>query len=107
MIDDDTMENSIAFLAQTDEEYAELKVDVERQAWVKEQAEHRTFQLADGTIPDRKAGAALSADVSQATEKWLMAMLRFKKLDAKRATAALRIEVWRTIISARKQGMVI
>lgn len=106
MVTDERMEVALRFLANTDEEAAELKVDVERQAWVREQAEHRVFQLTEGTIPERKATAALSGDVSEATEKWLQAMLKSKKMEARRATAALNVEVWRTSSANRRQGHV-
>ena len=100
------MEKALTFLAESDEEYAEKKTDVERQAWVKEQAEYRVFQLSEGNIQERKAQAALSGDVSEATERWLKAMLEAKKLEAKRQTQVLIIEAWRSLNANRRVGHV-
>ena len=106
MISETRMEQALKFLAETDEEYAEKKTNVERQAWCRDQAEARVFQLAEGNIPDRKATAELSSDVSEATERWLKAMLESKKLEAKRATQVLVIETWRSLNANRRQGNV-
>lgn len=106
MISDERMEKALKYLASTDEEYAEKKTNVERQSWCLNQAKARVFQLTEGTIPDRKAVAELSGDVSEATESWLRAMLEAKKVEAKRQTEVLVIETWRSLNANRRQGNV-
>lgn len=106
MISDTRMDRALKFLAESDETYAELKTNVERQAWVLDQAKARVFQLTEGSVADRKAEAELSGDVSEATERWLKAMLEAKKLEAKRATEVLVIDCWRSLNANRRQGNV-
>jgi len=105
LITEERAERALRFLAETDDEYAEKKTNVERQAWCMSQAEHRVFKMSEGTIPDRKATAALSVEVSEATERWLEAMLAAKKLEAKRATQVLIYEFWRSLNANRRQAM--
>ena len=104
MISDERMEKSLRFLAETDEQAAELKVMVSRKEYVVDYCRRTEFLKETGNIEERKAKAETTNRVTIASDSYLTAMLDWEKLKAKRATEELIVEVWRTLSANRRQG---
>lgn len=98
-------EKAMIFLAQTDEPYAKAKTDVARTEYAAKLAEHRSYLVAEGSIPERKATAELSGDAQTAWAKHYDAIQAYELLRAQRERNVLVIELFRGLLSARKQGM--
>lgn len=106
MISQERLEKALTFLAETDQEAAELKVQVERKDYLVELVRKRLFAEATGNIEERKAEAELSPETQESHEEYLQAMLEWEKLKAKRTTEELVVEVWRSLEASRRQGRI-
>lgn len=104
---EDRAEKALTFLAKTDEEYSRLKADVARTEYAAKLAEHRAYLLAEGSIPERKATAELSADAQSAWDKHFDTVQAFETLRAKRFLNEQVLDIYRSVFSARKAGMII
>lgn len=104
MITDDQAEKDLNELASTDDRAAELKVNVERQAYMLKRTEAAHFMTASGNIEERKAAARNSDDFKQREEEYLKAYLDSEKMNNHRKTLALRLDVYRTQCANRRQG---
>lgn len=106
MISEDRLEKALKYLATTDEECAELKAEVSRREYACKLARARELVLAAGSsVEVRKAIAEQSQSVIDAEDLLANAIVDFEKVKAKRQTEELIVEVWRSVLSARKQGM--
>jgi len=103
-ITNERLSQSLQYLADTDEHAAELKADVERQEYMFKRSKALAFKLAEGTVADRNATAETSADAGTAAEKWFAAIKDSETVRAKRQTAALIVEVWRSMNANRRTG---
>ena len=104
MVSDHRCGEALAYLQRTDEEAAELKVQVERKAYLVELARKKAYLAAAGTIEQRKAIAETSQEVGDATDNWLAALLEFEKVKGHRTTEILIVDVWRTASANRRTG---
>lgn len=103
-IDQDRMELALDFLANTDEEVAQLKTNVKRAEYVLKRREAAAFVSCEGSVKDREMRARLDADVTDAYDKHTDAMEEYERIAAKRETEALIIEAWRTVEASRRRG---
>lgn len=106
MVTDKKMEDALEFLSSTDCLSAEAKTDVARKEFLAKRVRARQFLLAEGNIEARKATAETSQEASEADEAWATAILAYEKLRARRTTAELLVEVWRTTSANRRQGQI-
>lgn len=104
MIDLERVEKALNFLANSDLEYAEAKTDVERQVYLAKHARALVYPQTDGTVDERKAAVERSAEVTQIEDRRLDAILKFETLKARRETAALLIDTWRSVEASRRLG---
>lgn len=107
MIGENRLQQALTYLAETDEESAELKGDVARKEYLLERAEARSYLLAKGgTVKEREADAECSQLVLEAQDAHVGAIVKHEAIRAKRATEALIIEVWRSLQANRRAGNV-
>lgn len=106
MITRDQVSEALTFIAETDDAFAEAKTDVERKAWLCKHARAIAFESVEGSVEARKAAVERSEIVTDAETVRLEAFLAFEKLKAKRETKFLLIEVFRTLESSRRAGIV-
>ena len=106
MISEERLTKALTYLAETDEESAELKADVARREYRCKLARARGFVEAEGSVEARKAAAELSDHVITAEEDLVTAIVAFEKVKAKRATEELIVEVWRSVSANRRVGNV-
>jgi hypothetical protein len=106
MISEERLEKAMRFLAESDMEAAELKVQMERKSYLVDLSRRKIFTLSEGNVEERKAQAELAPETKAAEEEYLQAMLEWEKLKAKRATEELIVEVWRSLEASRRQGRI-
>lgn len=106
MITRDQIGDALRFIAETDEQLAEAKTEVERKVWICKHARALAYQATTGTVDERKAAVETNEDVVQYEMGRLDAFLAYEKLKAKRETQFLRIEVWRSLEATRRRETV-
>ena len=104
MIDEAQMEKSLHHLADTDDEYARAKMDLERAEILRKRTRARVFQTGEGTVAERNAAAETSEEVGVADDAYIAAIGKYEGLKASRQRAELIIEVWRSLNAARRRG---
>ena len=100
------IDNDLQYLAQTDEQYAELSASTKRL--------EDTMKHAKGSfISESKSSVSKAENEYYASAEYLEAIDLLKKsnvmvntLRNKRATAILRIDVWRTLEASRRKGTI-
>lgn len=103
-IGDSQLSADLNYLADTDESAAGLKVNELRQKYLMERTEDEEFLASDGNVAERKALAKTSARYLEAEKKFLDAHLANEVEKAKRYSAGLRVEVWRSKNANRRVG---
>lgn len=111
MTTDDTwtkrMQRALAFLAETDEQEAKLR-SAEELAKEKMKAKFAAIAAhADGTVLQRESVAYGHEEYQSARASYLMAMSEHGSLKNQRSTAAITIEVWRSLNAARNKGQIV
>lgn len=104
-LSEDRIEEVLAYLVATDDEYANLKASVERTKHQAKRAEALEILSADGSAQVRKAQSEVAAHAVAAWNRHWDEVAEFEKMRAKRETHVMIIEVWRSFTSARKQGV--
>lgn len=106
MVNEPQMEAALAYLAESDLEFAHAKTALMRAEFMEECAEDMVFlSLTEGTVEEKKRRANVSDEHKKSQEDVFTASTHFEKLKARRARAMIVIEVWRSINSSRKAGM--
>ena len=96
--------NALMFLVQTDEEAARAKSYYQALDDAKKTIEACEFMKASGSAGERKQIALSSDEYLLHLSKVENALLDWETLRNKRSTAALQIEMWRSINSNMKKG---
>ena len=99
------MEEAMAFLAETDDDYAAAKTDLLRCEILCKRVRARAYLTADGSsVEARKAAAEGAQDVLTADDALIAATLAFERLRARRGRAEILIEVWRSVNASRRKS---
>lgn len=104
MISEERAGKALKYLASTDEETADAKVEVARCEYHCKLVRAAVFLENEGSVEVRKAKAETSERVQNAEGAYLKAMGVFEHLKAKRATEEWVIETWRSLNANRRQG---
>lgn len=105
MISDDRREKAIRYLAETDQESAELEGEMVRREYLFDMIKDRVFLVSDGAnVKEREAKANTSAETQRAHEEYVQALVKFKGMKAKRQTEAMICDQWRSENANRRQG---
>jgi hypothetical protein len=104
MITEDRLQKALTYLAETDEELAQLKANVERAEYLKKRVRSAMFLSASGPVEERKAKAEVSQEVENIEHDYTRALVAYEHIAAKRKTEALIVDVWRSINANRRQG---
>jgi hypothetical protein len=101
------MESALNFLAETDYEYAELDGAFKNAEKREDLEKDIAFVTSTGSnVREREANAAQKIGYQNAKDDTVRAYIAFKKIKAKRETAGILIDVWRTLESSRRNGRV-
>lgn len=98
------MDNALAYLAETDAQFADTRVMMLRTEYLVEVTECLVYKHLDGTIEDKKREAKSHPDVQTKFEDYLKAVREFEFLRATRKRAELAFEAARSINANRRQG---
>lgn len=98
-------ESAINFLSDTDEEAAQLKVEVSRIEDKIAAMKAAIFMRCEGSVELRKCTAEDAPEVYSEREKLYVALLKFEHVRNRRGTAARVTELYQTIASNRRAGM--
>ena len=104
MIDLERVERALNFLADTDLQYAEAKTEVERSTYLCKHARALVYPQTEGTVDERKSAVERAFEVTQVEDRRLNAILKCETLKARRETAALLIDTWRSVEASRRLG---
>lgn len=104
MITQDRLEKALRYLAETDEQAAELKVDVERQSFKLKKVKAAIFLHSDGNIEERKSAAETADETVHAEHDYLAAYQQSEAMNNKRKTEELITRIYQTESANRRQG---
>ena len=109
MISRDQVSDALHFIGESDRKFAELKTDVERFDLICKRRRAFAYKATDSSdkVDERKADVELDDNVQAAEDGRIAAFLAFETIKAERDTKQLIIEVWRSVESSRRQGMVV
>lgn len=108
MITREQVEDCLTFIAESDSLYAEAKTEVERASWLCKHVRAVCYLDTDreAKVDERKNEVERHEKVAAAEDRRILAILAFEKIKAERETKALLIEVFRTLESSRRAGIV-
>jgi hypothetical protein len=98
------MEEAMAYLADTDDKYAEIKTLVLRCEILAKRARARIFLTGEGNVESRKAAAEVHGEVCSADDTYIESMREFETLKARRSRAEIVIDVWRSINASQRKS---
>jgi len=105
-LNDDRVEKALIFLSSTDTEHALLGARVKEAEEAIKQAKAHSFLIAEGTVAEREAKSIASLKYANATETWVEAYKNFKILDNQRNSEVRITELWQTLSSNKRKGMI-
>jgi hypothetical protein len=97
---------SLEYLLETDDEFGRLKGEVEGLDYLIKMAEARGYLGASGTQDQRKSQARISEEYERLVLEHNDRVIELHTIGAKRKTAELVIEVWRSQSANRRVGNV-
>lgn len=104
IVSDEKLDEALETLTSTDDDVAEFKTDLARAEYVLKRTEAHIFLSSEGTVAER---SALSKDNDEWEKRYMdvtNAMVKYEKVRAKRETARIIADAWRTAKSASKAG---
>jgi hypothetical protein len=107
MISTERMEAALRYLAETDEQFAELKTAVERNKMKAKAVYSAIYLRSDGTVDERKSKAEKGEDHQAAMQAYFTALKEMEHIRNKRGTESILIDVWRSLNSSRNKGQVV
>lgn len=102
MVSEDEVERAIRWMATTDTELADWRVQVLRTEYLAEVAEAMFYKHSEGSVEDRKKAAKASDEVKAAMENFLTATRGYEKLRAQRKSAELLFNFWQSVNANRR-----
>ena len=104
----DRMTAALKYLADTDEDCAELRADHARSKFRADSIHNAIFMSYDkGSVADRKARAETEPRYRDAKSAEFDAFLAYEAMKNKRITETIVIDTWRSLNSARNKGQII
>jgi len=104
MISEERLTQALTYIASTDEEAADAKADVERAHYKRKKIISAVIEHGEGAMELRKAVAENSKEAEYATMDYLNALQVSERLQNKRKTEMLIVDVFRTLEASRRRG---
>jgi hypothetical protein len=104
MINEERLSKALRYLAETDEECARLKTNMERFEFKAKAVKDAIFMRLEGSVADRNAQAGASDDYNDAMETYFGALHEHEAMRNKRSTESIVVDVWRSLNSSRNKG---
>lgn len=105
IVTDKYCEDAVLYLAKTDLTAAQHKVEVERLTDKITAVKAAIFKRAEGSVEMRKAEAETAPEIEAERALYYQALLAYEAMRNKRSTAALVTELWRSVNSNRRAGI--
>ena len=106
-IDKARAESALNFLIETDEEFAVSKTEAKRAELFLKKTKAAIFLTSKGSVEAKKAEAEVARETEDAEKAYLDAEQDYETLRNRRDSATLVWEHWRSLNSARKQGIIV
>lgn len=106
-LDDNRVDKALSLLAESDLEAADAKVAVLRAKRKAESVEALVFAALTGGVKERELALRLDPRVEAAWEDYFVAVRDNEKLSNRRDHEIRIVELYRSVLSARKVGMVV
>ena len=104
MISRDRLEKALRYIAESDEEFAAAKTEVERATWLAKHTRAIEYERVDGkNVEDRKQAVERTAKVAEAEDRRITAIGAYEFLKAKRESEEIIIGVWRSMEASRRK----
>lgn len=107
MISTERMELALKYLAETDEQFAELKTLVERSKLQMKSVFATIYLRVDGTVDERKSKAETHESHQETMQAYFTALKEYEHVRNKRGTESVVIDVWRSLNSSRNKGQIV
>lgn len=107
VVNEERVMRALTFLSSTDKELARSKALLDGLEETKKTVRASAFLKAQGAQGERAEKAHDSAEYREHLKKLGDAVYEYELLKAQRTTEALYVDVWRSLLSARKQGIVV
>lgn len=104
MISQPRMEKALVYLAETDEEAAELQADMERHEFKARAVKDALIKHGQGGLGDRTAAAGCEQAYMDAMEAYFQSVAAFRAVANKRHTEEIVIDVYRTLEASRRKA---
>jgi hypothetical protein len=108
-LSEDRVEKALQYLAETDYEMASWKSMVLRTEMKAKSTEAMVYAAlkGEGSVEDRKMQVRLNPEVQKAWDEHFDCVSKSENIKNQRERQVLIIELYRSVLSARKQGMTI
>ena len=103
-VTEEEADRAFNYLAETDEQVAQLVVAEKAQLHVAEETEKTAYLRAEGTVKERDCIAGLDPTYKEKYEKYLEVQFERRVLENRRKSAALCLDLWRTKEASRRVG---
>ncbi len=104
MISETRLTRAMTYLAETDEQAAELKADVDRSEYKAKVTKATVFLHVSGTVAEREATALVANEVQDSYRAHFQAIRDYQAVANKRELERLVVEVWRSENANRRVG---
>lgn len=101
---DERAEKGLHFLATTDEQAADLKVEAQRLEDEIKAVKAAIFQRVEGGAELRKAMAETHESTVEARNKYYAALMKHEHMTNRRRTEERITDLWRSVNANRRQG---
>lgn len=106
-LNEERIEKAFAYLAETDLEAAACKGAELRAEMKAKSVEATVYAALQGSIEDKKMQVRVHPDVQEAWDEYFDAVVKHQTLRNRRDREVLIVETYRSVLSARKQGMMV
>jgi hypothetical protein len=106
MIDEKRLTQALTYLANTDEECASLRAEMEQAEFKAKAVKDTVFRHLEGSVADRTAAAGSSEVYKEAMNDYFSLLRRYDAMKNKRSTQIVVIDTWRSLNASRRQGNV-
>ena len=103
IISESKLERALVYLAETDDQYAKERAELERAEILRKRIRARVFLASDGTVAERQAMAEVHPDSEKADDIYVATIAAVETLKARRQRADIIIEVWRSLNANRRK----
>lgn len=107
MISKERLEKALTYLAETDEQEADLKANADGAKRAMDAVFAMVAAHSQGTVLEREAAAYESKRYQDAESHYLCCLAEHGAIKNKRATETILIEVWRSLNAARNKGQIV